>query len=757
MEEIAKTHKFGAFLLYALSITGAIVGFLLIQSWGRNLSAPAPTGAIGGAAQSAAHAHAGELLHVLLALVAVVAMARILGTVFRLFRQPPVIGEIIAGIMLGPSLLGRVAPEAYAYLFPSSVTPPLSIIAQVGVILFMFLIGVELNLGALRERGHATIAISHASIIAPFFLGALLSLFLYPRLSSSAVPFTNFALFIGVALSITAFPVLARILTDRRISKSRMGAIALTCAAVDDLTAWCLLAFVVGVARAERTGVVKTVALALAYIAIMGFVIRPLMRRLAVHYGNRGRLTQGLMAIVVVLLLLSASATELIGIHAIFGAFALGALIPHDSGLARELVDRLEDFVVVLLLPAFFAFTGLHTQIGLLNTPAQWMLCALIIVTASIGKFGGTLVAARLTGLGWRDGTALGVLMNTRGLMQFIVLDIGFELHIISPVLFAMMVLMALVTTFATTPILHLIMRDEGQDAEPIRRTAVAHDVRRSAILVPVANPNGVERLINLALAATPANTPPPRVLAMVRRPAGGVRASLGDDEAHIIPRSAALSAALELAWRRGTVITPQAMWSDDPAADLIKLATDAGIEWILLGPHRSVFGADYRGGVVRTILERARALPLSVAVAIEGADASFDRLFAVADSSPDGRAVLELAARLIQGTDATLQVIRVADADEARIAHPVTDLLAEIAQLAGRRLHTETIADPTLAMIAERTQPGLVIMGASIADRLGLARRGFPDRRAMILVQGSHLLSVAGAGEAALPDSAAG
>ncbi len=757
MGDAGKTLKLGAVLLYALSIAGAVVGFLVIQSWGLGLSAPAPPeGALNESAQTAAlHAHAGDLLHVLLALVAVVALARILGTVFRLFHQPPVIGEIIAGIMLGPSLLGRVAPATYGHLFPSTVASPLSIIAQVGVILFMFLIGVELNLGALRERGHATIAISHASIIVPFSLGALLSLLLYPRLSSSDVPFTNFALFIGVALSITAFPVLARILTDRRISKSRMGAIALTCAAVDDLTAWCLLAFVVGVARAERAGVVKTVALALAYIVIMGVVIRPVMRRLAVHYGNRGRLTQGLMAIIVVLLLLSASATELIGIHAIFGAFALGALIPHDSGLARELVDRLEDFVVVLLLPAFFAFTGLHTQIGLLNTPAQWMLCALIIVTASIGKFGGTLAAARLTGLSWRDGTALGVLMNTRGLMQFIVLDIGFELHIISPVLFAMMVLMALVTTFATTPILHLIMRDEERDAEPTPRAAEVRDARHSAILVPVANPNGVERLINLALAATPLDTPPPRVLAMVRRPAGGVRAGLGDEETHIIPRSAALSAALELAWGRGTVITPQAMWSDDPAADLIKLATEAGIRWVLLGPHRSVFGADYRGGVVRTILERAQALPLSVAVAIEGANASFDRLFAVIDSSPDGRGTLELAARLMQGSDAVLHVIRVADADEGGSSPPATDLLAEIARFAGRRLHTETIADPTLALIAERTQPGLVLVGASIADQLGLARRGFPDRRAMILVQGSRLSAAAGA--AALPDTAAG
>jgi hypothetical protein len=241
----------------------------------------------------------------------------------------------------------------------------------------------------------------------------------------------------------------------------------------------------------------------------------------------------------------------------------------------------------------------------------------------------------------------------------------------------------------------------------------------------------------------------------MVRRPAGGVRASLGEDETHLIPRSAALSAALEVAWGRGTVITPQAVWSDDPAADLIKLATEAGIGWVLLGPHRAVFGADYRGGVVRTILERAQALPLSVAVVIEGANASFDRLFAVIDSSPDGRGTLELAARLMQGSDAVLHVIRVADAGEGGSSPPATDLLAEIARFAGRRLHTETIADPTLALIAERTQSGLVLVGASIADQLGLARRGFPDRRAMILVQGSRLSAAAGA--AALPDTAAG
>ena len=276
-------------------------------------------------------------------------------------------------------------------LLPPEVAPFLGIMAQVGVILYMFLVGLELDPGLLRKRGHATVAISHASIIAPFLLGATLALFLYPRLSTSDVPFTVFALFMGVSMSVTAFPVLARILTDRKIHTTRMGVIALTCAAVDDVTAWCLLAFVVSVVQARMSGALFTAGLTLGYIAFMAFVVRPGMVRLTRLYGTRGRLTQGVMALVFVALLLSALATDLIGIHALFGAFALGAIIPHDSGLARELTDRLEDLVVVLLLPAFFAFTGMRTQIGLVSGLENWLICGLIVLVASVGKFGGSV------------------------------------------------------------------------------------------------------------------------------------------------------------------------------------------------------------------------------------------------------------------------------------------------------------------------------------------------------------------------------
>ncbi|MGB8685321.1 MAG: cation:proton antiporter, partial [Candidatus Binatus sp.] len=489
-----------AVAVYALMIGALVLLYLWIRTYGDTLGAPAPQGSnIFGS--PASRANEGDLLHVLLALVVVIATARAMGWVFHSAKQPPVVGEILAGIVLGPSLLGRLVPSAEGYLFPGMVGPYLNIIAQVGVILYMFLVGLELDPALLRKRGHATVAISHASIVLPFLLGAVIALYLYPKLSTSDVPFTCFSLFLGVSMSVTAFPVLARILTDRGIHKTRMGAIALTCAAVDDVTAWCMLAFVVGVARAEASGAVATIAMALGFIVLMIVVVRPVMVRLSLLYGNRGRLTQGVMASVFIALLISASATELIGIHAVFGAFALGAVIPHDSGMAREMTDRLEDIVIVLLLPAFFAYTGLRTQIGLVNGYEQWMMCALIIAVASIGKFGGSAIAARITGLNWRDSSALGVLMNTRGLMELIVLNIGLEMNVISPTLFAMLVIMALITTFATTPILHLITRRQVPEIEPMPELGTFSPEPAVAPQAPLRTPHPAPRAVQ----------PPPR------------------------------------------------------------------------------------------------------------------------------------------------------------------------------------------------------------------------------------------------------
>lgn len=444
--------------VYAAMLLVTVLGFFLIRHFGESLQAGVVVPAVNAPEVGVAHRNE-TLLHVLLALVAMIIAGRLLGAAFKYVGQPPVIGEVVAGILLGPSLLGVIAPVFANYLLPTSVAPTLGVISQVGVILYMFVVGLELDPESLKERGHSTIAISHASIVAPFILGSLLALLLYPRLAEPHVPFTVFALFLGVAMSVTAFPVLARILTDRGISRTPLGVMALTCAAVDDVTAWCLLAFVVGVAQAQVQTSFMVIVWAALYVIALFLLVRPVLRWWVARLGDRPA-SAGDLAVVFVGLLASALATEMIGIHAIFGAFAFGAIFPHDSHLAKELTRKLEDTVTVLLLPAFFAFTGMRTQIGLVSGWENWIWCGLIIVVATLGKFGGTLVAARLTGLKWREASSLGILMNTRGLMELIVLNIGLDLQIISPTVFAMMVIMAVATTIATTPIFQLINRE---------------------------------------------------------------------------------------------------------------------------------------------------------------------------------------------------------------------------------------------------------------------------------------------------------
>ncbi len=392
----------------------------------------------------------------LVQIVVIVVVARLAGLALAAVGQPRVIGEVVAGLVLGPSVLGAVAPAASAALFPPASLGFLSALSQIGLLFFMFLVGLEIDPAHLRERARIAIVTSNASIIAPFLLGATLAVLLYHRLAPAGVEFAGFAMFVGAAMSVTAFPVLARILAERGLTRTRLGTIAIACAAVNDITAWCILAVIVVLVRGSRpdASLWLTAGGAIIYVGLMLTIGRRTLRILTDRYGPKGSLSPDLIAVVLVAVLVSSWITERLGIHALFGAFLIGSIMPRTDALVQGLRGRLEDVMVVLLLPLFFAFTGLRTTIGLIEGRELWMMCGLVTLVAIVGKLGGTAIAARVTGLEWREALALGTLMNTRGLMELVILNVGLDVGMISPTLFAMMVVMAITTTAMTTPVL---------------------------------------------------------------------------------------------------------------------------------------------------------------------------------------------------------------------------------------------------------------------------------------------------------------
>lgn len=395
--------------------------------------------------------HGNVLLQTLLALIVVLGASKLVGALFRRFHQPPVVGEILGGILLGPSVLGRISEDAWRFVLAPEAMPALSIMAQIGVVLYMFLVGLELDLGELKRASRSAAVISLSSIAFPFALGVGFALAVGPWLASPGVPFLSFCLFFGVSMSITAFPVLARILNDQGLGRTPMGALALSCAAIDDASAWVLLALSVGVANANVVGAAITLVLAVAFVGAMLLVAGPMIARLAERAGSKALAPESL-SLIFLGLLASALATEAIGVHAIFGAFVFGLTIPNKSELARGLSEKLGAFVLVFMLPAFFASAGMKAQIGILADGRQAAICAAIVAIACLGKIGGAYFGARLSGFPRRDAVAFGVLMNTRGLVELIVLNVGLEMKVITPEVYTMLVIMALATTFMTAP-----------------------------------------------------------------------------------------------------------------------------------------------------------------------------------------------------------------------------------------------------------------------------------------------------------------
>ena len=407
---------------------------------------------------SFAHNLTDPLAILLLQIIVIIGFARFFGFLFKKIGQPAVIGEIVAGIVLGPSIIGSFFPEINHFLFPAASLGSLNFISQIGLILFMFIIGMELDLKAISKQAYGAVIISHASIIIPYTLGMGLAYFLYRQYAPAGISFLSFALFMGIAMSITAFPVLARILQEKGLTRSKLGAMALTCAAADDLTAWCILAAVIALVKSGSSfSVLYTIGFSIAYVLLMLKVIHPMLEKLGDVYTSRKKMQTPIIAFIFMIMIVSSYVTSIIGIHALFGAFIAGVVMPSNINFRKIVIDKIEDVSIILLLPLFFVITGLRTQIGLLNEGHLWITFGWILLVAVAGKFGGSALAARMVGQSWKDSLSIGVLMNTRGLMQLIVLNIGYDLGILSPQIFAMMVLMALVTTFMTGPALDLI------------------------------------------------------------------------------------------------------------------------------------------------------------------------------------------------------------------------------------------------------------------------------------------------------------
>jgi Kef-type K+ transport system membrane component KefB/nucleotide-binding universal stress UspA family protein len=608
---------------------------------------------------------------ILIQVLIVIGLSRVMGLVFRAIGQPLVIGEIVAGIMLGPSLLGSISPDLQGILFPDATLSYLNLLSQIGLIFFMFLIGLELNPSYLKGNLDIAILTSHVSILVPFSLGSLLALVLYPLVSNNAVSFTAFALFLGAALSITAFPVLARIITENNLQKTKLGTLALTCAAVDDVTAWCLLALAIAVTRTNSIiGALPTIIESILYIIFMVTVGRWLLRKVAIDYQRSNRLTQLILAMIYMAVVISALITEWIGIHLIFGAFLMGVAMPKHPGLVREIAEKTEDFVLIFLLPLFFAYSGLRTQIGLLNKPELWLLCALVVFVAIAGKYVGTYVAARVCGISKREASALGWLMNTRGLTELIVLNIGLSLGVISPLLFTMLVIMALVTTFMTSPLLEWtypksMIRQEVS-------VPIVTDRPRYRILVPVANPNSRPGLLTLALALAGNRDSIVYPLRIIELEEDYLFQSTPQEAERLQERQKnyfdSIIATLEPAELR-SIVRPIIQIANDVPKETIEIAATYGVNLVLVGWHRPAFSDNRLGGRVGKILNTS---PVDVAVFVhKGIDRLVSVLVAYADNIHDDLALSIALRLLINDPTRRLTILRFphSDLDEHEIS----------------------------------------------------------------------------------------
>ncbi|MGC1243987.1 MAG: cation:proton antiporter [Chryseosolibacter sp.] len=593
------------FYLLVIAVFGSLIVWTTRQGAlleaGKLIEDPATKGLPGSSFELFKDSFLKNLFHplaiLILQIITIIFTSRVFGFLFNKISQPTVIGEIIAGIMLGPSVFGFFFPEFSASLFPVASLANLQFLSQVGLILFMFVIGLELDVKVVKNQANDAVLISHASIVIPYFLGMGLAYFLYDDLAPDNISFLSFALFMGIAMSITAFPVLARVIQERGLTKTKLGIIAITCAAADDITAWCLLAVVIAIVKAGTfTSALFSISLAVGFVLVMVFAVQPVLRRMGRVYSERETISKTIVAVSLLVLLVSAYLAEVIGIHALFGAFLAGVIMPPNFNFRRIMMEKLEDVSVVLLLPLFFVFTGLRTEIGLLNDTHLWMICAGIILTAVAGKFGGTAFAARFVGQPWKDSLSLGALMNTRGLMELIVLNIGYDLGVLSPEIFAMLVLMALVTTFMTGPALDII-----NYVFPDKRDVAGKD-KFYEILLAFGPPVKGKKLLRLADQLTHRRSADVNITAFHLTPS----ADINPKEAKEYEQESFRMVRHE-AETLGVKIKTLYRAANDINREITREANRGNYDLLLVGGSQSLFSDDVVGGKVKTFLEDTR------------------------------------------------------------------------------------------------------------------------------------------------------
>ena len=423
-----------------------------------------------------AHQTEALLFFTLLQLTVIVLAARIGGEIAVRMGQSAVVGEIVIGILLGPSLFGLLAPGPFQYVFHSGAPEPMQMLSQIGLVLLMFQIGLEFDFSHLNERRNrkAMLWVAAASLLAPFALGYGIGQVSAPILSPSAHPVAS-ALFIATAFSITALPILGRIMMEFDMTRTSIGVIAISAAAINDVIGWLLLALIttLTLSNFDAASFALKVALVLVFFAVSWFGVRPLMKRVLRRCdAGSGTLTHNLLGIVLAAMFLSAMTTYQLGIFAIFGGFTMGVLLHDEPAFVKAWRARIGPFVMVFFLPIFFTYTGLRTHIGSLDSASAWLWCALIVFLATLGKFGGAYIAARLAGLSHRESKVLGVMMNTRALMELIVINVGYDLGVISQQMFTILVIMAIFSTVITSPLLRRWLPGIGIAVPPYSRSS---------------------------------------------------------------------------------------------------------------------------------------------------------------------------------------------------------------------------------------------------------------------------------------------